>query len=165
MQNSWKRRYIQNTDFYKIFFRQSEERALLLSEAQPVVEEIMRYIAKSIGSNKIEFVYIDVNGLVNMIMEQPDNYIVTAIHAKTSGYGARLKSVSLYGNDITSVSLLLDNKNNFVFYMCGLREVKSFRESVRIGKEGQVSCYYNSIGSLKNIENTLKYITLNNFLI
>lgn len=150
--------------YYVLFYRQSLKRAIFLSITSDLIRLVEERLAKMLTLVSIKAVHIDVNGLVNEIANNPSEFVITAIHAKTAGFGAPLKAVSLYGEDITQVSLYYNHKENLHCHMCGLRNISSYSESVRVGSEGQVQCYYRTPKDLIGVEQGLGYIMKMGFL-
>lgn len=108
--------------FYKVFYRQSEERAIILSDALGVVSYISTYMANALNMLGFDNVRVKINSLVNEIIDD-SNYTITFIHAKTPGFGSALKSISLYGDDITKISMFHENRFNIQCHMCGMRKI------------------------------------------
>ena len=149
---------------YILFYRQSLKRAIFLSITSKLIRLVEEHLAKMLNLISLKAVNIDVDGLVNEIANNPCEFVITALHAKTAGFGAPLKSVSFYGEDITQVSLYYNHKENLQCHMCGLRNISSYSESVRVGSEGQVQCYYRTPKDLIGVEQGLGYIMKLDFL-
>ena len=153
---------------YDIINRQSKQRSLMLSRKRSVVDYFLHRFTTERGMPSLENVYIDVNGLVKSLYEKPTEYVVVYLHARTSGMNPYLRSISLYGADLTKASLFRENVENLKSHTCGLKSIKSDDQSLevlRLSNEGHVSFYYAGEGDLLAAELALHFVSQGGYLL
>jgi hypothetical protein len=106
---------------------------------------------------------IDVDGFVRKIAEHPSRFTLTYLNARVYTWGAALRSVSLFGEDITASGLLLENIKNLNFNSCGVGEASSPKEIVKIGTNGSLNFFVYGVKSYNAIDKVLKYLKFNGF--
>jgi len=161
---------VENPPFeYPIYYRQSSRRALILSPRKSIVDEFLRLVCTKNNLPSLEAVYIDVQRLVQAIRSEPGRYAVTYLHARTSGLGSSLKSLSFYGEDVTGASLYRAHAQSLLSHTCGLRDVyadkRSLTEAVRVSSEGSVSFYFSNHEDLGAAEKAIGFMFKNGFLL
>lgn len=106
---------------------------------------------------------IDVNGFVKKTTYQPYKYSITSISARISTWGAALRSVSFFGEDVTSSGILIENIEKLNVTSCGVAEASTSREVVRIGSRGSINFSIANIQNYNSIDKILKYLKYHNF--
>ena len=154
---------------YPIYYRQSSRRALILSHRKHIAEEFLKIITSFNRIPLLEAVYIDVQGLVSLACAKPSSYAITYLHARTTGLGSSIRSLSLYGDDVTGSSLYRDHAVSLLAHTCGLRDVYADRrtaaEAIRLSTDGAVSFYYGQRDDLTAAEKALNFIYKRGFLL
>lgn len=154
---------------YDIYYRQSARRALLLSSRRHISEEFVRQLSASLGLAPFEAVYVDIQGLVTLVCEKPGPYAITYLHARTTGLGNAVRSLSFYGDDVTGCSLYRSHAESLLAHTCGLRDVYGDRritsEALRVSADGGVSFYYGQSDDLVAAERALHFIYQQGFLL
>lgn len=106
---------------------------------------------------------IEVDGLVRKLILQPERYSITYMHAKTFAWGAALRSISFYGEDITSSGLILENVDKFNIVSCGITDSSLTKEALRVSNMGAISIVAANSATLNTVDVILKYISKNGF--
>jgi hypothetical protein len=101
---------------------------------------------------------IDVNGFVRKTKNEPNRFTITYISARVSSWGAALRSVSFFGEDITSSGILRENLDKFSVTSCGVGEAIYSREALRLGTRGSINFSVSASNNYNSIDNILKYI-------
>ena len=154
---------------YPVFYRQSARRAVLVSLKRSIVEKLLASLAAVHKMRAPESVYVNVQGLVSLICDKPSSYAATYVHARTSGLGSALRSLSFYGDDVTGSSLYRGYSSALLPHTCGLRDVYANRsmtsEALRVSTEGRVSFYGHGAADLFAAEKALGYVNKLGFLL
>jgi hypothetical protein len=154
---------------YPIYYRQSFRRALILGHRRHIAEEFLKTVSLLNHMHPLEAVYVDVQGLISLICSKPGAYAVTYLHARTSGLGSSLRSLSFYGDDVTGSSLYREHALSLLAHTCGLRDVyadrRSVSEAIRLSTDGGVSFYYSQLEELTAAEAALTFIYRGGFLL
>jgi hypothetical protein len=154
---------------YPVFYRQSLRRALMLSHRRHIVDAFLKTVISFNRLAVLEAVYVDVQGLASLICCQPGAYAVTYLHARTSGLGSALRSLSFYGDDVTGSSLYREHSASLLAHTCGLRDVyadkRSRSEALRLSAEGSVSFYHSQREDLLAAEKALAFVSKRGFLL
>lgn len=106
---------------------------------------------------------IDVNGFTKKTTYQPNKYSITSISARISTWGAALRSVSFFGEDITSSGILIENIERLNVTSCGIAEATTSREIIRIGSRGSINFSIANTQNYNSIDKILKYLKFHNF--
>lgn len=154
---------------YWIYYRQSARRAVVVSAKRTIVERFLQSLSAAHGIGAPESVFVNVQGLVSHICAKPGSYAATYVHARTSGLGSSLRSLSFYGDDVTGSSLFREYAAALLPHTCGLRDVYANRaltsEALRVSTEGKVSFYGHAAGELLAAERALGYLNKFGFLL
>jgi hypothetical protein len=154
---------------YPIYYRQSSRRALILSHRRHIAEEFLKIAGIFNRIPPLEAVFIDVQSLVALVCEKPGSYAITYLHARTTGLGSSIRSLSLYGDDVTGSSLYREHAVSLLAHTCGLRDVYADRrvtaEAIRLSADGSVSFYYGQREDLSAAEKALSFIYKGGFLL
>lgn len=153
---------------YKLILRRSGNKALLLSESDAIVNNVISTINTVSSKTHLNKVYIDIDRFVKMVTDDPDIYRLTFVHAKVNAFNNSLSSLSLYGDDISRTSFFRDHLELFTCWTCGIRKISSRDlpsvtgrndELIRISNNGRVSFDYKKSNFGENIDNALGYLS------
>jgi hypothetical protein len=153
--------------FYKIICRRSGARLLLLSSTRQIIDHLVENELNYSLKLPLHRVQIAVDTLVKDITVSPEAYVLTFVHARTPAFGSPLRSVSFYGDNIAEASFFRDYIDLMNVFTCGIRNITSNGELVRLGNDGIIS-FYSSYASnphqLTEIENVLSYLSKKRYL-
>jgi hypothetical protein len=149
---------------YRVVVRRSGARLLVLSDARRIVEHLVDTSLNDLFPPYLRRVSIGVDALVKAMVKKPTIYSLTFVHARVPAFGASLRSVSFYGDDLTEASLLRENVALMNFFTCGLRPAAGGQELVRIGGDGSISFYLVKSTVLQEIENALAFLKQQGYL-
>lgn len=107
---------------------------------------------------------ISVDQLVKSLTQRPTTYVVSFAHARVPAFGAVLRAISFYGDDIGDASLFRQQLDLMVFYTCGLREARGGSEIVRLGSDGSISFYLHSPSKVLEVEEVLRFLRASGYL-
>lgn len=132
---------------YPIICRRSGQRLLILSIGKNVIDFLLANVFARFIKPKFSHVPVAIHDLVTHIAQKPQRYVLSFVHARVSGYGAAVRAVSFYGEDVGEADLFRKNLYLFNCFICGLRNVASGGEILRISSEGFV--YFNCPSELR----------------
>ena len=121
---------------YPVLFRRSGTRLLALSVTRMIVEHLVESELNVTLGHGFRRVSIGIDRLVKNISNHPTTYALSFAHARVPAFGASLRAVSFYGEDLAEASLFRDQLSLMVFFTCGLREAHGGAEIVRLGGDG-----------------------------
>ena len=149
---------------YPIVARRSGSRILVLSLTRQIVEHLLDFELHRVISPPLRRVSIAVDQLVKNLAERPTSYALSFAHARVPAFGASLRAVSFYGEDLAEASLFREQLSLLVFFICGLREAKGGNEIVRLGGDGFVSFAYSGPRRVTEVEQTLAFLRAEGYL-
>jgi hypothetical protein len=132
----------------KVLICRSLSRFILLAERRKIADFVIeKFLSKSAFPN-FRKVPIFVDDFVADCSSKSSTYAVTSVHGKFKGPGKALKTIILYGEEVTDSTLFRQQHDLFNFYSIGVRVRErdmtrhhSFNdgEIARIGNDGMVS--------------------------
>ncbi|GLX79479.1 hypothetical protein tinsulaeT_28190 [Thalassotalea insulae] len=150
---------------YRILARWGGESFIFAAQSKDISDIL---IHKLLGKSNLSIFKqgINIDSFVRQIMEEPNHYSFKYLHVKCFAWGTSLNSMSLFGEDITASNLLRENSKLFNFTTCGVSEITSSKETVRIGTKGTLSLTLGSIQreketQLTTIDKILRYLKIN----
>jgi len=143
---------------YRVVLRTSGKKALLLSPSRRIVTHLLDVALSPSYRKLISKVFIDVDSLVRFVTDNPDEYLLTFVHARVNAFGDALNAISFYGDDISRASLFREQRELFTAFTCGIREISSRDELVRLGSNGYISFSFKKSNNGSEIDTVLRYI-------
>jgi hypothetical protein len=148
---------------YPILVRRSGTRFLLLSNHKDVAEHLVVQLGP-LFRPRLRSVMIAVDQLVKALTLKPTKYVVSFAHARVPAFGAVLRAISFYGDDLGDAALFRQQLDLMVFYTCGLREARGGGEIVRLGSDGSVSFYLHTGSRVLEVEGVLRFLNKSGYL-
>ena len=148
---------------YRILIRRSGVRLLLLSNHKDVAEQVLGLL-QPLFRPRLRGVKIGVDQLVKSLTQKPTSYVLSFAHARVPAFGAVLRAISFYGDDIGDASLFRQQLNLMVFHTCGLREARGGPEILRLGSDGTVSFFLHSPAKALEVEDVLRFLRSEGYL-
>lgn len=138
---------------YEILCRRLGAYVILASDSRNIVDYLLSK-KRFMYADKPPFVpiKIHVDRLVRKITHDPTSYAINFVHAKVSGFGDALKSMSLYGDDITEAKLFRDSIDLMSCTRCGLSDISEGFEVIRVGNDGSINFFDNPFERLVEVE-------------
>jgi hypothetical protein len=149
---------------YHMLARRSGTRLLLLATHKEVAEHLIDRRLQSLFRPRLRAVMIGVDQLVKALTHKPTTYAVSLAHARVPAFGAVLRTMSFYGDDLGQASLFRNQLDLMVFYTCGLRHSRGGNEIVRLGAEGFVSFYLHAPSKVREVEEVLRFLRTYGYL-
>jgi hypothetical protein len=143
---------------YPVICRRSGTRLLALSIGREVIEYLMAERMGALSDLRMRRVSIGVDQLVKNLADRPTDYALSFAHARAPAFGASLRSLSFYGDDLAEAALFRDHLSLMVFFTCGIREAHGGAEVLRLGHDGAISFQYTSQRRILEVERVLTFL-------
>ena len=136
---------------------------IIVATLYSITDAVVDHFNLSISPNLRRRV-IDVHKVSQELLreEKSREYSITYFLADIPGYGANLRSITLYGNDIAEADFLQKERKNFSARKIGVRPFRSARDAGRFNNYGMIQFRSENIDEF---ESFLKYAYKNNFYI
>ena len=148
---------------YRILVRRSGTRLLLMANHKEVALHVLEHL-QPLFHPRLRGVAIGVDQLVKGLTQKPTSYVLSFAHARVPAFGAVLRAISFYGDDIGDAPLFRQQMNLMVFYTCGLREARGGNEILRLGSDGSVSFFLYSPAKALEVEEVLRFLRTSGYL-
>lgn len=147
---------------YPMVIRARKTRAIVLSVDDAVVDHFLATAAVRAAVGTLHPVQIRVDDFVKSILETRSAYQVVFAHAKSPASGRSLRSISFYGEDVTSAPLFRNQARSLTFLTCGMRSLAKGNEIVRVSTDGVVSAEGDRPKAVGLLEEVLAYLRSRN---
>jgi len=149
---------------YAVICRRSGRRIALLSLNRRIVDRLVDRLIAEVFTVRLRRVSIAVDALVKAIVERPTRYCLSFIYARVPAFGASLRNVSLYGDDLGEASLCRENLHLLNAIVCGIRKTEGGSEIVRLGGDGRISFTMQSPDKVYDVEEVLRFLRAEQYL-
>ena len=149
---------------YAVVIRRSGPRCLILASARNIAQHLISTDLARVISPRLVTVSIAVDNLVRKLCQKPTVYVLSFVHARLPAFGASLRSVSLYGDDLAEASMFRDHVGLMNFFTCGLRRAVGGPELLRLGADGTVSFYLTDPHRVLEVEGVLSFLRQEGYL-
>lgn len=152
----------------------SRSRMLLLTERKKIADFIIEKLLNVTLYPNFRKVPIAIDSFIEACSTTQSPYAITSMHGRFSGAERALRTIILYGEEITDSSLFREHGKKFNFYSAGVKRRlvdKLYRsqpnddtEIIRLGNDGMVSANLRDSTRATEILTTIKYIFDNNWV-
>jgi hypothetical protein len=154
---------------YLLLLREVEERFLIASTHSDIVQQ---FISRNRLARLVERPVIDVAGLVKESLfpknqeQTPSSstYRMGALYAAVDGFGRSVRTISLFGDDLGSASIVRGMLEFLNPFRVTLRDIRSEHEVLSISTQGEINFYYRGATSLDGVDKALGYVRRGNFI-
>ncbi len=149
---------------YRLVMRRSGPRILILSSNRRIVEHLLNTELRDGFVPNFKPVSIAVSGLVRAIVEKPEVYVLTFVHARVPAFGDSLRSISFYGDDLAEATLFRDHIYLMDISTCGLRYAMEHSELVRLSSDGSISFRLTHLDKVLKVEKAISFLRKKGYL-
>lgn len=142
---------------YSIWILKSPEKLALVGESPLVLDYIASSLEAGILAVGLYPQPINVDRLIETIYVEGGPYTVSFIHVRTGIDGAKLRSISMYGDDVIGAELFIQNKKYFDVLSAGLGKIIG-NEVLRIHAKGEFSLSSSNSSSFELATEFLIYL-------
>jgi hypothetical protein len=151
-----------------LFVIRGLSKIVVLAEKKHITEHA---IFKSVNHRvfpQFRKVAVNLDALISRCSERECEFLVTSLHGRFSGPSQFVKSMSLYGEDVTQSSIYRDNADLFNFGSCGIGRrlydnVPRFSqpdegEIARVGNDGYLSFLSGDAARASEFVNAVNFV-------
>ena len=159
---------------YQLFVVRGFAKVILLAARRKMVDYAMTQILDRQVSPNLRKVAIHVDRMIEFCRQSDSEFLVTSLHGRFAGPSTNLRSVSLYGDDVTQSSLYVEQHGLFNFHSGGLgrRLFKGLPrvshqddgEIVRISTDGFLNLNLNSRSRAQELTRVVSFVMANRWV-
>jgi hypothetical protein len=125
---------------YSIYIIRGFGKIILLADRRRVAEYVITNIVEKRIFPNFRKVPIYLDRLIDFCREPASEFLITSLYGRFSRPGRQLRTMSLFGDDVTDSELFKQNSHLFNFYQCGLgRRLFDGLPSLRPNEEGEIA--------------------------
>lgn len=149
---------------YAVICRRSGPRIAVLSLNRRIVDRLAERLAAEVLALRLRRVSIAVDSLVKALVGRPTRFSISFACARLPAFGAALRNVSFYGEDIGEASFFRENVHLMNVFVCGLRRTAGGSEIVRLGSDGRISFNMQASVTVLEVEDVLRFLRQEGYL-
>jgi hypothetical protein len=160
---------------YPVFIIRGLSKLIILAHRRRIADFIITRILDRQIFPKVRKVSIFVEPMIEHCRRSDADYLITSLHGRFSGPATDLKSISLYGDDVTRSGIYADHHDLFNFHSAGLgrriqpsrppaRSVEDGAEIVRLASDGFVSVNLGSRQRAIELTKVIAFVTSNRWV-
>lgn len=131
---------------YSVYCSRSGSKLILLAEKKKIADFVISKMLNRTLFPNLRRVQFHIDDIILGLREPSSEYLVTSLHGRFSGATKNLRTMSLYGADITESVVYREHFNLFNFFSCGIGKrakvsalSEDDRELIRLGNDGSIS--------------------------
>ncbi|HEX7855926.1 MAG TPA: hypothetical protein VF503_19750 [Sphingobium sp.] len=105
---------------YQLYIVRGFSKMVVLAHRRRIVDYAMAQILDRKIFPNLRKVSVFVDRMIEHCRRRESEFLVTSLHGRFSGAGTHLRSISLYGDDVTQSTLYVDQHQLFNFHSSGL---------------------------------------------
>lgn len=149
---------------YVVVCRRSGPRIVILSLNRKIVDHLLETHLATAFLPTLHRVPIAVNNLVKALAKKPTIYALSFVYARVPAFGASLRTVAFYGDDLADAAFFKDSIDLMNFSSCGLRKVTAGTECVRLSGDGSVAFHLSQPSRVLEVEEVLRFLRQEGYL-
>ncbi len=149
---------------YVVICRRSGPRMAMLSLNRRIVDRLAERLVAEVFAIRLRRVSIAVDALVKGLVERPTQYCLSFIYARVPAFGASLRNISFYGDDLGEASVFRENVHLLNVFVCGLRRTEGGSEILRLTSDGRISFNMQSPEKVLEVEEVLRFLRKDEYL-
>ena len=146
---------------YNFLFREGRSGYLIASTHRELPERLIDLLGLR-GSLRSPVVHV--NRLVDLLVDDPQQYCMSQLFAKVNGFGRSLRSMLLYGDDLAEAKLVRSILPRLVPFRVQLRDVAARKDILSIAARGEIGFYYHGPETLTEVDQCLRFVSQNRLL-
>lgn len=149
---------------YIVICRLSGSRMAILSHNRRIVDRLTDRLVAEVFALRLRRVSIAVDSLVTSLVERPTRFCLSFVYARVPAFGAALRNVAFYGDDLGEASLFRENIHLINVFVCGLRRTEGGSEILRLTSDGRISFNMRSPEKVNEVEEVLRFLRQEQYL-
>ena len=124
---------------YQVFVVRGHAKLIVLAARRRIVDYTLSQILDRRIFPNLRKISVHIEPLIEYCTKSEAQFLVTSLHGRFSGAAKNIKSMSLYGDDVTNSPIYKDNHPYFNFHSCGLgRRLFDGLPRLRPNEEGEI---------------------------
>lgn len=124
---------------YQVFVVRGSGKVIVLAARRRIVDYVLVHILDRTISPSLRKVSIFVDKLIRFCTTNDSEFLITSLHGRFAGASKNIKSISLYGDDVTNSNVYSDNGRFFNFHSSGLgRRLFDGLPRLKSNEEGEI---------------------------
>jgi len=132
---------------YPVYCARSGSKLVILTEKKRLTDYVIGECLNRTIFPNLKHVTFNVEKMIAALQEADSRYRLTSLHGRFAGPGRDLRTMILYGPQVTNSAVFREHQNLFNFYICGVAErlptdpfyTGEDGEIARIGNDGSIS--------------------------
>ncbi len=147
---------------YSFFLRDgAADRFLVVANHRNAVDRLLEALDLA---RHLKSPLIKVRNFVGDIAASPAGYSISVVWARVEGYGSALRTIALFGDDITESGLFRQNSSAIYPYRVTMRDVRLDSNVLSISSRGEISFNLAGPHSLNQVDDALRHLTQRGYL-
>lgn len=159
---------------YLVYIVRGYSKLLVLSHRRRIVEVALAQVFSNCVYPNLRKVPILIDEMIDFCQRPEAEFLITSLHGKYSGSGTDLRSISLYGDDVSRSTLFVEHHGQFNFHTCGLGRrlfdglpkaaLPDDGEVIRIASDGFVSLKLATRAQATEIQSVVDYVMVHRWV-
>jgi hypothetical protein len=124
---------------YQLFVVRGHSKLIILASRRRIVDYALNQILDRRIFPSLRKISIYVEQVIEHCTRPESQFLVTSLHGRFSGSSRNVRSMSLYGDDVTNTSIYREHHDFFNFHSCGIgRRLFDGLPRLRPNEEGEI---------------------------
>lgn len=132
---------------YPVYCARSGAKLIILSERRRLTDYIIEAVLNDTIFPNLKHVSFQIEKMISAFQDVNSEYRLTALHGRYAGPERSLRTIVLYGQEVTENVVFREHRHLFNFYLCGIAERSSDDpfilsddgEIARLGNNGSIT--------------------------
>lgn len=124
---------------YQLFIVRGRAKLIMLAPRRRMVDYALAQIFDRTISPRLRKINVYIEKVIDYCARADAQFLVSSLHGRFSGASRDVRSLSLYGDDVTSSAIFAEHRDFFNFHSCGLgRRLFDGLPRLRANEEGEI---------------------------
>lgn len=132
---------------YDVYCARSGAKLIILTEKKRLTDYVITEILNKEVFPNLKHVSFQLDNMIEIMQDLEGPYRITSLHGRFAGASRDLRTMILYGPQVTNSAVFKEQSHLFNFYICGVAErspddpffIGDYGEIARIGNDGSIS--------------------------
>ncbi len=124
---------------YQVFVVRGHAKLVVLASRRRIVDYVLTHILDRKIFPNLRKINVYIDQVIDYCTKTEAQFLITSLHGRFSGAARNVRSMSLYGDDVTNSPIYRDNHPYFNFHSCGIgRRLFGGLPRLRPNEEGEI---------------------------
>jgi len=124
---------------YQLFVVRGHSKLIILASRRRIVDYALNYVLDRRIFPNLRKISVYIEQVIDHCTRPDAQFLVTSLHGRFSGASRNVRSMSLYGDDVTNSPIYRDHHGFFNFHSCGIgRRLFDGLPRLRPNEEGEI---------------------------